>query len=213
MQDSKPQFTDPIECRHCGNKAPMEVVATYDQVRPYEERWLQWQAGPIWELVVCPACSDVTLLHTHWVDHRDEEDPIAFRILFPSLDKPLEGLPTEIDKEYQAALKVSNISSNSFGVLLGRVIEKVCLDRGASGKTLENRLDSLAKKGEIPQRLAEMAHQLRQMRNIGAHAELGELTPAEVPVLDDLCRAILEYVYTAPRLIDQVRLKLDKLKK
>jgi hypothetical protein len=82
-----------------------------------------------------------------------------------------------------------------------------------SGESLYNRLTSLAEKCEIPTRLTEMAQQLRQLRNIGAHADLGKLTPAEVPVLDDLCRAILEYVYTAPKLIEQVELRLKELKK
>jgi hypothetical protein len=41
---------------------------------------------------------------------------------------------------------------------------------------------------------------LRKFRNVGAHPNLGELTLDEVPILDDFCRAILEYVYTAPHL-------------
>lgn len=214
MGDSKPRYCRGIKCAHCGNKASMEVVATYDQIQSYEDHQsgMQWDAGPIWDLVLCPACSRITLLQTDWHEFF-APDEWTVQVLFPSVDKPLAGLPPEVDKAYQAALKVRHIDSNAFAVLLGRVIDKVCIDRGASGKSLYERLTSLAERGEIPTRLAEMAHQLRQLRNIGAHADLGNLTPAEVPVLDDLCRAILEYVYTAPRLIERVELRIRALKK
>jgi hypothetical protein len=99
-----------------------------------------------------------------------------------------------------AALKVKPIDSNAFAVLLGRVLELLCIDRKAIGKTLDNKLSDLATKGEIPSKLVDVAHNLRKFRNIGAHADLGELTAKEVPILDDLCRATLEYVYTAPHL-------------
>jgi hypothetical protein len=57
-----------------------------------------------------------------------------------------------------------------------------------------------------------MAHGLRQLRNVGAHADLGELNESEIPVLDALSRAILEYVYRAPRLLEEVNERLKKLK-
>jgi hypothetical protein len=47
------------------------------------------------------------------------------------------------------------------------------------------------------------ARGLRQFRNVGAHAELGELTKEEAPILENLTRAILEYVSSAPLLIAQ----------
>jgi hypothetical protein len=125
----------------------------------------------------------------------------------------LVGLSPKIEQAYQSALKVKNVDSNAFAVLLGRVLDQVCIERGAKGDSLYDRLKDLASKGEIPTRLAEMAHQLRHLRNIGAHADLGDLTSAEVPILDDLCRAILEYVYTAPKLIEQVELKMAELRK
>ena len=65
----------------------------------------------------------------------------------------------------------------------------------------------------IQDQFTDMAHQLREVGNIAAHADEIELTPAEVPILDDLCRAILEYVYTTPALIQQVQTRINNLKK
>jgi hypothetical protein len=121
-------------------------------------------------------------------------------------------LPRNIEKAYLAALKVKSIDSNAFAVLIGRTIEAVCKDRGATGHFLSHKLDSLSKNHEIPEKLVGVATGLSKLRNIGAHFELGELTEEELPILDDLCRAILDYVYTAPFLALQAESRLQKLK-
>ncbi len=212
METSDLQFTGMITCGHCGNKAPMRVVTSYSQVQDYEDErsGIRWEAGPIWNLLLCPACNGVTLQKIDW--HSCYEDSSDVEQLYPSGTRPLVGLPPDVDSAYQAALRIRYLDTNAFAVLLGRVLDKVCLNRGVHGKSLYERLVSLAQKGEIPERLAEMANQLRQLRNIGAHADLGDLTPAEVPILDDLCRTILEYVYTAPQMITQVERRIDELK-
>lgn len=74
-------------------------------------------------------------------------------------------------------------------------------------------MKSLADKGVIPSGLVNVAAGIRKLRNIGAHGDLGELTEAEVPVLDDLTRAILEYVYSAPQLAREAEERFAKLKK
>jgi hypothetical protein len=137
---------------------------------------------------------------------------VEFAILYPKAEKGLRGLPANIDKGYRAAQKVRNIDANAYGVLLGRVLDFVCEDRQASGDTLDKKLNSLAKNGEIPSKLVDVAAGIRKLRNIGAHANLGELTEAELPVLDDLTRAILEYVYSAPHLATEAEARLASLK-
>jgi hypothetical protein len=82
-----------------------------------------------------------------------------------------------------------------------------------TGDTLDKRLKSLSERGEIPEKLVDVSSGLRKLRNIGANADLGELSSADLPVLDGLTRAILEYVYSAPLLIEETEKRLDKLKK
>ena len=73
-------------------------------------------------------------------------------------------------------------------------------------------LNDLAGRGEIPPGLADIADSLRQLRNVGAHPVLGELTESEVPVLEDLTRAVLEYVYSAPDLAARAQRSLAALR-
>jgi hypothetical protein len=208
MDEKEPQYIRDIECKKCLNKTTMRIVAQYSQVQDHvdDRNGLSWSSGPVYNLLLCPACEAVSLSSTFYFDQADPDD-WHFQILYPSSEEVSLMLPDKIAKAYDAARKVRNIDPNAFGVLLRRLLELVC-----KGKVLHTQLRDLASRQEIPKQLAEMAHALRQFGNIGAHASAGELTEEEVPFLDKLCQAILEYVYHAPRVLEDVRVRLDRLK-
>jgi hypothetical protein len=212
MSRTEPRLSSPVSCNHCGNVAPMKIVACYSDVNMHEDGPHSWESGDIYELLLCPACNSVNLRAYFWHEGMDSEEDVTFRTLFPTPSRLPLGLPEEIKKAYEAALKVRTIDPNAFGVLIGRTIEMVCVDREASGRFLSDKLKSLADKGEIPEKLARIASALTKLRNVGAHAELGELTAEEVPILDDLCRAVLNYVYNAPFLAQKAEDALNALK-
>lgn len=207
-------FTEEIKCTYCGNLAPMEIVAVFSRVSEVcdERSKFSWEEGPVWQLLSCPACLEISLRKVYYHDGFTPEE-WKKEILYPTSVNKIIGLPAKVKVAYETALKVSNIDPNAYAVLLGRVIDTVCIDRKAKGDSLAERIKDLANKNEIPCRLADIAHQLRQLRNIGAHADLGNLTKDEIPILSDLCKAILEYVYTAPALIDQVKKHFTRLNK
>jgi len=206
-------YTPALECAHCGNKAPMKIVAKYDPNREDSDpsSGFAWSEGDVFELLLCPSCERVSLRSWHYHEMYDPEDwSDSIKYLYPGKAEPVIGLPASVAREYQAALKVTEYP-NAYGVLLGRVLQAVCEDRQAKGESLHVRLEDLAKRGEMPKTLADMAQSVRQFRNFGAHAELGELTSAEVPFLDRLCRAVLEYAYSAPKLLEEAQQRLIAL--
>jgi len=207
MAQDSDTFSSPVRCGHCGNIAPMRIPTRYSAVCKHEDPATSypWEAGDIYEVLVCPACQQVTFRTYGWNDSMESEADVTYKTLYPQSIRIPVGLPVEIEKAYLAAIKVKAIDSNAFAVLLGRVLERVCVDRSATGDSLHKRLSDLAGKSEIPAKLVDVAHGLRHLRNVGAHADLGELTSEEVPILDDLCRAILEYVYTAPHLAQKAQ--------
>jgi len=211
---SDKSFSGETKCGHCGNVAPMEIRSTLSQVRNHEDprTGYPWEAGPVHELLVCPACDGVVLRRYFWHDHYDPDD-VDLETVYPRQAEIPVGLPATIQQEFQAALQVRSTSPNAYGVLLGRLLELVCDDRGAAKGNLTARLKDLAGRGEIPDKLVEMAGKLQELRNVGAHAWVGELTSAEVPILDSLSRAILEYVYSAPHLVKQAGDRLQKVRK
>lgn len=208
----RPRFTGDHDCGHCGNSVRMEIVADYSQVATHEDErsGIQWDAGPIHELIKCPACRGISLRYCYY--HDSFLDDLDYQVVYPEGRSGPIGLPRKLSKAYDAALRVRDIDPNAYGVLLGRVLELVCDDRGASGRSLNDRLAMLAERQEIPDKLVKVASSLRQLRNVGAHASLGELTPGEVPILDDLCRALLEYVYSAPHLVQQAEARIKRLR-
>jgi hypothetical protein len=208
-------FTDSIKCGHFQNYAPMPIVSHYSNLRDYEEGEgiLDWEAGSIYEIIECPACGEISLRKYLWHSMLSDGEEIEYKYLYPLDQTDLQGLPSNIKSGYQAAQRVRNIDTNAYAVLLGRVLDLICADRNATGDTLDKRLKSLSERGEIPEKLVDVSSGLRKLRNIGANADLGELSSADLPVLDGLTRAILEYVYSAPLLIEETEKRLDKLKK
>ncbi len=215
--EKEKSLTENIKCGHCQNTAPMTVETKYihnEVDEPSSEEYDYYspaEAHTGFELCTCPVCKGVTLRSYFWHDAMDPED-VSYDILYPSVERIQKGLPPKVRKAYEAAQKVRNIDPNAYGVLLGRVLDIVCEDREASGDTLDKRLKNLAEKGEIPEKLVAVAAGVRKLRNIGAHADLGELTEEELPVLNDLTRAILDYVYSAPYLASIAASRLSELK-
>src|ERR1700733_7235490 len=136
----QPSFTEATKCGHCQNRTPMEIVFTYSGVRSHvdEDGGGPWDYGPVYELNKCPACEGIALRTYDWNESMDPGDA-TYSVLYPSNEKKLRGLPKKIDQGYQAAQRVRNIDPNAYGVLLGRVLDLVCEDRGATSGTLDQR--------------------------------------------------------------------------
>lgn len=214
VKAKKYEFTDPMRCGHCTNVAPMKKGSTYSTVHTKfdEHTGNDWDEGEIYKILECPSCEKVILQKEYYHDLLDGDQLPPDEILYPSSNVLPIGLPDSIAKGFNAALKVKPIDANAFGVLIGRVLEMVCEDRKAKGRDLNARLEDLATRGEIPNNLVGVANGLRNLRNVGAHAFIGELTPRAVPILNSLAIAILEYVYSAPRLAKIAQEQLAMLK-
>ena len=180
------KFTTPRKCEHCGNVSPMQILFKHSiykhQYETIEDHTYCRTDEDIYNGLLCPACKQVVLQVLHTSDDIDPDDWFT-RTLYPQPETIGKYLPKAINSAYEAAGKVRRIDANAYAVLLGRVVEIICQDRQAKGESLHDKLQDLADRGEIPARLVDMAHGLRQLRNVGAHADLGELNASEIPVL------------------------------
>ena len=205
------RYSDPQTCRHCGNMGPMRIAGNVADTICDPELHGQ-EHGTIYEVLTCSKCGEPTMRAGLYYDGMEEED-WAPGILYPAEAKRLSSLPPKVQTEYESALEASRLTSpNAYAVMLGRVLDAVCEDRGAVGETLNKRLLDLADRGEIPRNLAGIAQNMRQFRNVGAHADLGSLTKAEIPFLESLSNAILEYLYEAPRLVQAAQARYVQIK-
>lgn len=203
-----------ISCRHCGNVAKMEIVGhVNDDQTDYDPEDRPVGAWGIhYNVLRCPACEKINIVSYTWHDGIESEDEISYDFLYPQNPNYPIGLPEKILTAYKAAEKVKSIDVNAYAILMRRLLELVCLDREASSGTLAAMLKELADKNEIPQKLVKVATGLKDFGNIGAHAGSGELTEKEIPIVNALCSAILEYVYSAPYLATIAENKLISIK-
>jgi hypothetical protein len=217
---SERKLSRKLKCLHCGNVAPMEILESANTVQSFhhgdeEDFWhrIEWEAGYIYWLLQCYSCSNVTVerqfLHTG-TDPEGIEGP--FDILYPAQLEQPSGLPLEIAKAYDAALAVKEKDATFFAILLGRVLERICKERQATGVNLHQKIESLALKSKLPPDFVDLAHSLKDLRNFAAHDNAEELRAEDAPMLESLCRAVLMYLYTAPKLVEQAKKRLDELK-
>jgi hypothetical protein len=190
----------------------MEVLCELSQIETchYEEAGISVDEGPVYEFLLCPACKRPLLRKYDFHDQMyDPEYGHSYTVLYPLAKKTPVGLPDDIESAYEAAQKVKQIDGNSFAVLIGRILEMICHQFEAEGKDLYNQIVDLHKKGHIPANLLPVAQVLREFRNVGAHAKLGSVDDSLIPTLDDLARAIIEYVYTAPFLAEKAQKRYE----
>jgi len=205
----KKTFSEPIKCRHCDNRAPMTILFEH-RLGDEDEQSGELESETVCQLLECPNCWKHVLREAFNMFDWPHEMMDDFVTVYPGTTSVPVGLPETITKAFEAATKVRKIDANAYGLLIGRLLEMVCADRKAKGETLNEKLSDLAKMGELPNKLVRVAKGLRQLRNIGAHPDLGELKSEDARILDALARAILEYIYTAPHLVRRVE---DRLKK
>jgi len=203
-----------ISCRHCGNIAKMEIVGTvYDDHEEFDsENEPMGESGTHYSVLKCLACEKTNIVSYSWYDGIESDDEISYNFLFPQNEKYPIGLPKNILGAFKAAEKVKSIDVNAYAILMRRLLELVCLDRKAKGKTLALMLKDLADKNEIPDKLVKVSLGLKDFGNIGAHAGSGELSEKEIPIVNALSNAILEYVYSAPYLATFAEDKLKAIK-
>ena len=211
MADNLSKLT---HCGHCGNISHMTIKGNVNDTQVDEDPQYGFHSenGIIYSVLGCPACKKANIVSYWWHDGIESEDEIEYEILFPQDKNFPIGLPENILSTLKAAEKIKTIDVNAYAILLGRLLELVCLDRNATGETLASMLKDLASKNEIPEKLVDVAKGLRGFRNIGAHAGLGELSEKEIPIVKALCNAILEYIYSAPHLATIAESKLDAIK-
>lgn len=203
-----------ITCGFCNNVARMEIIGTVnDTNQDFDPEYgYSPENGTIYEVNRCPKCQNANIVCYGWHDGMDSEEEIIYETLYPiNKDAPI-GLPEEIKSTYQAAEQVKSINVNAYAILMRRLLELVCIDRAAKGKILAKMLQDLADRNEIPEKLVDVAKGLKDFGNIGAHGGIGELTKKEIPIVESLTRAILEYIYSAPYLATLAENKLKQIK-
>lgn len=217
--------TQVMKCDHCNKEAVFYERGKGTQGGLNEFDTLEYVDHILttWRALECSVCSRPILEETHttyeieFVGDQGTIFPTLAKssILYPSARTPisLTNVPKAIEKEYKFALKYQNNDPNACVVYIGRALDEVCnYEKIKDGRLIE-RLNQLIKLKNLPEPLATMSHQIRLIRNMGAHADgKHEINEEDVPIILDFLEAILEYLYVAPAKIEALRTRLEARK-
>lgn len=104
-----------------------------------------------------------------------------------------------IYKTYQKAIELFNQEEMEeyCGVAIRKCVERVCIEQGADGNNLEEKIIELTNKGLMPQKAVETLHQLRYVGNDGAHGDSPTRDELRlgIVILESLLNMIYEMEY------------------
>jgi hypothetical protein len=201
------QGTDPTRkiatrCPHCGHNGTFENVINLDLFETLSRKILGLRR--------CP--NSRCYGHFFFVMDFDSGELLT---TYPSdlipFDK--ESIPAKVLNSFEEAVKCH--STQCFiaaAIMIRKTLEEICLDRGATGKTLYNRLEGLKGKVVIPQELFDGMQELRLLGNDAAHVEsetFNDIGKEEIEISIDFTKEILKSVYQYVDLLS----KLKSLKK
>jgi hypothetical protein len=117
--------SSPVECRHCGNKGTMQVLAEARRTEDFEDNSnpmfpLEWEVGNVYQTLRCYTCDGITLYQfsVHTGTNPEYIDRSYDQTLYPGERESPMGLPPDVLREWDAAMRVKRVSSNAFAVLL-----------------------------------------------------------------------------------------------
>jgi len=194
-------------CPHCSNTTQHDLL--FRSLAPFraydmDDNFLDGIVDEVHELLQCTTCRCVS--YYTCLDTGEER-----ALTWPRSEKLDESVPNAVAQNYAEAKKIQNLSPNGFAVMLRRALEALCHDRGLPAGPLHAGLKKLADTGEIPAKLSDVTSVIRQLGNAGAHHSLEMLTVPMTWVLDDFFRAVVEYVYVAPKKLSDFQSTMKRL--
>lgn len=145
-------------CPHCQHDSAFLLITNVHIVGN------QWIGG-----MQCQACAGYILaLASHQGQGR-----LVYQEHYP-LGKPddavAEEIPAHIKLDFREALRCFWVDAyNATAEMCRRALEASCLDLGATGRVLDDLIDSLAAQQKITPFLQQVAHKIRLGGNRGAH--------------------------------------------
>lgn len=140
----------------------------------------------------------------------------GYRVYPPSFKtraKAPEHWPEQVGRSWEQAHRSLETESWDAAVTMaGRALQAAVRGMGASSGQLQKEIDELGEKGILPRSMVEWAHEIRIIRNIGAHPDSVDtsVSPEDakdiVKFLDYFCI----YTFNLPKEISEYRERRNK---
>jgi hypothetical protein len=131
-----------------------------------------------------------------------------------TIDFDASDLPQNVLDAFEEAIKChSQDCYVAAAIMVRKTLEEVCLDRGAEGDNLKDRITALGDKVVLPQAMLDGLNDLRLLGNDAAHIKsrvFAEIGQDEVEVALDVAKEILKATYQYESLMGRLRKLTDK---
>ncbi|MEA2065790.1 MAG: DUF4145 domain-containing protein [Thermotogota bacterium] len=126
-----------------------------------------------------------------------------------TIDFDSSNLPQSVVKAFEEAIicHASNCYTAS-AIMVRKTLEELCIDRGAEGANLKQRVTTLRDKVVLPQELLDGADDLRLLGNDAAHIEsqtFSQIGEEEVEISIEFTKEVLKAVYQYSALLTRLR--------
>lgn len=216
MSDSEKKIDVHHPCVSCDRKTFHELLARH--VHSVDE----YRLDTVHEMLKCRGCHAVSFRRVerdfeaaYPVDGDDWYVPEDITNYPSVLDghRELEdvwSLPEIVRDIYTQSLQAMKEQSNTLaGIGLRATIEAICNDRSIAGRSLDKRIDTLAKSGHISQKDAERLHAIRFLGNDAAH-EIKRADPENLKIALRIIEHLLVTIYVLDQEADS---RLDTILK
>lgn len=130
---------------------------------------------------------------------------------YPGVGKPInvDNVPDRIKDAFQEA---ANCYANGLyvaaAIMIRKTLEEICLDKGATGGNLYQKIENLARTIVIPQDLIALMHDLRLLGNDAAHLEAqtyNQISNDELDISIEFTQEIIKAIYQYQNLVARIR--------
>ena len=198
-----------INCPNCESRVAAEVLGSSshwdDDISIGVKVYLL--SCPVCKLPICAVSEEEPdLVDSEW---QLVEGPLER--VWPYPKKSFFDVPTSVKQSLEEAEKCFSANANlACTVMCRRTLEAVCVELGLTNKSLVDNLQELRVKGIIDGRLFDWSQTLRQMGNIGAHANKGHISKQDARDTLDFTMAICEYVYELSNKYEKFKARQQK---
>lgn len=195
-----------LECKSCSRTTRHKIVHSIDEAI--------WD-GPddrigtaTWSIVQCEGCETYSFLSTNEEMYGSDFDgnPLLDikKVLYPrrAIGRlPLSHiwcLPDQVKLIYaQTREAICNDMNLLAGIGIRALVEVVCKERNAPGRTLQKRIDGLVENGDLTAAGAAILHSIRTMGNKAAH-EMKAHASEDLSTAFDVVEHLLMGIYILP---------------
>ena len=200
-----------VPCLECTGKTDHSIVSSYQLQGDKEYGNFSFSWTENYQIIQCLGCKALSfrLSKTNSEDYAEDQDGELFEVeeesLYPArlegikhLKADLIYLPHQIRSIYEETIKaLANQQPILTGIGLRALIESLCKDNNAEGKTLLTKIDDLVKLQVLTPADASILHSIRTLGNNAAHEAMPH-RESQLQLAMTIVENLLRSVYILP---------------